>query len=329
MKKKFMAIRLFSAMALGLQGKLIEVEVDIFQGMPAFQIVGLGDTAVQEAKERIRSAIKNSGMKYPQQKKVVNLGPASLKKTGPQFDLVMALGILAVSGVFRAELLKDYLILGELNLNGDVRGMSGVLTLALFARALGKKLLLPEENFVEASLVKGVEVLPVSSLQQLVEVLLQGEDWQKKLLIGRNVDMILEKKVRSDVESRMKIRFEDIVGQQAAKRALMVAAAGGHHVLMQGVPGVGKTLLAKAMAGILPPLSEQEMLEVWQIHSCAGVFQGGQKEQPALFLRMFREVQPSISLVALLGGGAQLKPGEISLAHHGVLFLDEIVKPVF
>lgn len=324
-----MAIKIFSCINQGLEGKLIEVEADILQGLSAFSIVGLGDIAVQEAKERIRSAIKNSGFQYPQTKKVINLAPAHVRKHGPQFDLPMAIGLLAASKQIPENILKEMhglLIVGELALDGAVRPINGVLTMAIFAKKNGwSKIIIPKENAAEASLVSGLEIIPLSHLNQIRDL-----DSTKNIFNSATVCNISEQEsVRAHkLNPDTFIDFSDIVGQEIAKRALTISAAGKHHCLLIGPPGVGKTLLAKAFPGILPPLSEGEMLEVMQIYSSAGLLQHEQNSQKSVLMtqRPFRQIHSSSSLLALTGGGIQLKPGEISLAHHGVLFLDEIAE---
>jgi magnesium chelatase family protein len=298
-------------MNLGLSGQLVEVEVDILRGLPAFFIVGLGDSAVQESKKRIHSAIKNSGFSYPQQKKVINLAPANLRKHGPQFDLPMAVGLLVTSGQSDTKDLQNTLLLGELALDGSVRPVAGVLTAALFAREKGwENLLIPSGNYHEAALVKGINILTIDHLKDLPQIFTNGLNKSGKAVPGHRL-------IGSSVPEGP--NFNDINGQETAKRALQIAAGGGHHVALSGSPGIGKTLLAKALPGILPPLSEQEMFEVMQIHSAAGLL-----ARQIMTRRPFRQVHPSSTAVALTGGGPALKPGEISLAHRGVLFMDEL-----
>ncbi|MFA5829350.1 MAG: YifB family Mg chelatase-like AAA ATPase [Candidatus Gracilibacteria bacterium] len=345
-----MAIKIFSCINQGLEGKLVEVEADILQGLSAFSIVGLGDMAVQEAKERIRSAIKNSGFNYPQTKKVINLAPAHVRKHGPQFDLPMAIGLLAASKQIPENILQEMhglLIVGELALDGAVRPINGILTMAIFAKKNGwSKIIIPKENVAEASLVSGLEIIPLSHLNQIRDL-----DSAKNIFNSATVFNISEQEFSQEQSGgngngshepflgQESVRahrlnpdtftdFSDIVGQEIAKRALTISAAGKHHCLLIGPPGVGKTLLAKAFPGILPPLSEGEMLEVMQIYSSAGLLQHAQNSQKSVLMtqRPFRQIHSSSSLLALTGGGIQLKPGEISLAHHGVLFLDEIAE---
>ncbi|MCC7197113.1 YifB family Mg chelatase-like AAA ATPase [Candidatus Peregrinibacteria bacterium] len=316
-----MPCKLFSAYSIGLEADIIEVEVDIFAGLPAFTIVGLGDTAVQEAKERIRSAIKNSGFDYPQNKKVVNLAPAHLKKHGPQFDLPMALGILLASKQIpqnqdTQNRLNQTLLFGELALDGTLRPVGGILTMALAAKQNGwKNILVPAENSNEANCIEGLQVVAASDLKQAVSWCLSGE---QPLQNTAPITTITETKM-----AERTIDFADIVGQESAKRGLMIAAAGSHHILLHGPPGVGKTLLARALPTILPPLTHDEQLQVTQIYSCAGLTNN---LHSLISARPFREVHQSTTNIAMLGGGNRLTPGEISLAHQGILFLDEIAE---
>ena len=324
-----MSVKIFSALSVGLEGKLIEVEADILRGMSAFNIVGLGDTAVQEAKERVRSAIKNSGFEYPQQKKIINLAPASLKKHGPQFDLPIALGLLCASGQIRPALLQNSIVAGELALDGSIRPIRGVLTLALFAKKHGwKQIIIPAGNINEASLVKDISIIPLDHLKDISAALAAPDGTHAPATVANiapaepHLTAVNSNPAASDSTTSIP-DFSDIIGQGNAKRALTIAIAGGHHILIKGSPGVGKTMLARALPGIMPPLSEEEIFEVTQIYSLAGLTDDNR------FLidrRPFRQVHHTASLYSLIGGGASLRPGEISLAHRGALFLDEIAE---
>ncbi len=315
-----MLAKVLTCAVIGLEGALVEVEVDINQaGLPAFTLVGLPDTAVQEARERVRAAIKNSGANFPSQKRVtVNLAPADLKKEGPAYDLPIALGILMATGQVLAEV-EGALFLGELSLDGTLRHTDGVLPMVSFARDKGlKRIFVPAGDAREAALLEDLEIIAVPSLADLIAHL-RGE----KLItpfIPDFSDYNLEVNNFQDQEANPN-DFCYVKGQEHVKRALEVAAAGGHNILMMGPPGSGKTLLARTTVSILPRMTVEEALETTKIYSVTGLLPS---ETPLLRQRPFRAPHHTISHAGLVGGGRIPRPGEISLAHRGVLFLDEL-----
>ena len=306
-----MLARVFSCAVVGLEGVIVEVEVDYSNGLPAVIIVGLPDAAVQESRERVQTAVKNAGLHFPRHRIVVNLSPASIRKEGPAYDLPIALGVIILSGRLPPEAVENTLVVGELSLDGVVRHTRGLLPMAATARAKGfKRMFVPEADAPEAALIPGLEVYPVRTLADLYDHL-SG----RRLLepYQPSSDDILEPLfIPTD--------FSEIKGQEHVKRALEVAAAGGHNVLMVGSPGAGKTLLARALPGILPEMSIEESLDVTRIFSVADQLPPG---TPLIRNRPFRSPHHTISHAGLVGGGNIPKPGEISLAHRGVLFLDE------
>ncbi len=313
--------KIYSAQATLLKAQMIDIEVDLSKGLHSFSIVGLADKSVDESKDRVSSAIKNSGWKSPKnknQKVVVSLAPADLKKEGPIFDLPIAIAYLLATEDIKAEM-DNRLFIGELSLDGKLRGVKGVLPIVQKAKLLGfKEIFLPLENAEEASIISGIEIYGAKTL---LDVLLHINE--KQIVFGEEV--LENKKIESykpekkkKIKKEIEVDFADIKGQESAKRGLEIAASGGHNIIMYGPPGTGKTMLAKAFTNLLPELSFDEVLEVTSIYSIGGVLDGRLITDPP-----FRSPHHTSSYVSIVGGGSNLKPGEITLAHKGVLFLDE------
>lgn len=311
-----MVCKVLTSTVIGLDAYKIEVEVDLVNSLPSVSIVGLPDAAVNEARERVRSAIKNSSFSFPQKKVVVNLAPADIKKEGTNFDLPIAVGILIEEGVIQEEKTQGVAFIGELSLDGTLRSIIGVLPHVLGLKNAGvKTVIVPKENAKEASLADGITVLSANNLNEVVNNFIETP----LEVVKTNVDEYLAK----GVEENYLYDFKDVKGQQKAKKALEIAAAGGHNIIMVGTPGSGKTLMAKCFASILPPLELSEALELTKIYSVSGLLANN---EPLMVKRPFRAVHHTASANGIIGGGTNPKPGEITLAHRGVLFLDEIVE---
>ena len=297
----------------GIQGFCVQVETDVSPGIPAWEIVGLPDNAVKESKERIRTAVKHAGYQMPGKRIVINLAPAGVKKEGAYLDLPIAVGILISSEQLETDFLNDAAFFGELSLDGKLRAVAGALPMAITAYQSGiRRLFLPKANAEEAAVVTGLDVYGAETLEELLAHL-KGEIRLKPTLV--DVDRLFQMHGTEDTD------FSEVRGQKSARRAMEIVAAGSHHALLIGPPGAGKTMLSRRLPSILPDLSFEEALEVTKVHSIAGKLPSG---QPIVTTRPFRSPHHTVSAVGLTGGGSNPKPGEISLAHHGVLFLDEL-----
>lgn len=305
-----------TATAIGINAYEVSVETDVVNSLPAMSIVGLPDASINEARDRVRSAIKNSGYSFPSKKVVVNLAPADLKKIGTSFDLPIAIGILTEEEVLDSEKLKDYAFIGELSLDGTIRAVAGVLPLVLGLKEVGiKNVIVPKENAKEAALNGEVNVYGATHLTDVVNHFIETK------ITPTVVDVSAY--LNSQTNQNYPFDFKDVKGQHKAKKALEIAAAGGHNLLMIGSPGSGKTLMAKCFASILPPLELSEALELTKIYSICGLLP---TDEPLMVKRPYRSVHHTASANGIIGGGSSPKPGEITLANRGVLFLDEMVE---